>query len=560
MGRKDDLEKDIRQSYDLIRQHEETLKLSDNPKEKARCRRAIKEQRGLIRDYLEEYLPRYNQSASDIPQDITEIMEGLPECKRLVGKVQLGHPILFKNRGDEIDRILSSFGEPYCLVDAPAGYGKSELLVELRKRFESQAPPWVCALTTRQNMQLQDLAIDLAKGLMLSRSLPKKSARQLGMSLANRLKLDWSENIRSRGVIILIDLGDSSSQSFAQDIVLRFVPGMWEGLRTLDFQSPRKQKPFRVILAGRHLARDLSPNVPDWKRMRLSPFDYKAVYETTRDYLVGHTEDDLSIRTLAAHILYLTGGHPGCMARLLRDFKEGGATPNEFVNQLIEQAKGETDTIVKPVIDQVYESISPDLQEAFVELCAFRCLEPNVLKAVLGAEHFLFQDQNEHDLADRLTKEQYLRRDRFLLRDDITRRLLAIRLHRSSATEFVQRCRTAKTLCEQQLAQPYDRCVPQWVVEYMFQSLQQHIGDILTLEGRNQVQKEFFERELPHILDTLTTGRDPRVQWPVLQQEFGEDWEFQFTLNYFLRQDEYTDGPYQRLVQEVGDYFAQKRR
>ncbi len=71
MSRQTDLENNIRESYDLIHQYESIVRLSSDPKEKARVRRNIQEQWGLIQEYLEEY-GRLDGNA-DMPDDIAQI-------------------------------------------------------------------------------------------------------------------------------------------------------------------------------------------------------------------------------------------------------------------------------------------------------------------------------------------------------------------------------------------------------------------------------------------------------------------------------------------------------
>ncbi len=73
MTRKQDLEGHIRDSYSLIRKYEETLRLSDRPKEKARSRRAIEEQWALIQGYLNEYLPLCRRTGAPLPADVRDI-------------------------------------------------------------------------------------------------------------------------------------------------------------------------------------------------------------------------------------------------------------------------------------------------------------------------------------------------------------------------------------------------------------------------------------------------------------------------------------------------------
>ncbi len=73
MTRKEALEENIRQSYQLIREYEDIQRLSADPKEKARARRAIEEQWALIQGYLDEYLPICQQRGALLPTDIAEI-------------------------------------------------------------------------------------------------------------------------------------------------------------------------------------------------------------------------------------------------------------------------------------------------------------------------------------------------------------------------------------------------------------------------------------------------------------------------------------------------------
>jgi hypothetical protein len=72
MSRKIDLEQHIRESYNLIREFEDILRLSDNPKEQARARRTIEEQWELINGYLAEYVPLCKRLRLVMPEDITE--------------------------------------------------------------------------------------------------------------------------------------------------------------------------------------------------------------------------------------------------------------------------------------------------------------------------------------------------------------------------------------------------------------------------------------------------------------------------------------------------------
>jgi hypothetical protein len=430
------------------------------------------------------------------------------------------------------------------------------LLYRLKERFESEDPEWICGIASGRFSLMSSVASALAESLEVVDYHPSgEEPRRLGRGLANQLKIQRVEDIRGHGVVILVDLDGYSSIALAEGIINEFEPGMWEALNKIEFTPPRKQKPFRMILTGRHLTREL-PDIPRWKRLRLSPFDYKSVYETASDYLVGHTEHNPSIKTVAAHILHFTGGHPGCMARLLRQYREKGLLPDEFLVEFLGEVNHGQDRIVKPAIDGAYNSIGPELRGVFSTICVFRYLTTHLLKDVLGGEHPLLQEYDEHDLADELTKTQYLHRDGYLLEDDITRRLLAIRLRRDNVSDFVESCRTAKTCCEKQLRKPTSRQPAKWAIECLFQFLQQYAGKITVAGIRDEARGKLLEQELPRVVDMLVDGRDIREEFHVFQQELTRDWEFRFTLNYFLRRDQYDESLYQdEFLREVKACF-----
>jgi hypothetical protein len=68
-----DLEQHIRQSYELIKQYEDIIRLSNKPKEQARSRRVINEQWQLIKHYLAEYILLCENLHLAMPEDITLI-------------------------------------------------------------------------------------------------------------------------------------------------------------------------------------------------------------------------------------------------------------------------------------------------------------------------------------------------------------------------------------------------------------------------------------------------------------------------------------------------------
>jgi hypothetical protein len=73
MSRKTDLEEHVRESYQLVREYEDILRLTADPKERLRARRALQEQWEYIGDYLAEYASLCQRSAAALAPDIAEI-------------------------------------------------------------------------------------------------------------------------------------------------------------------------------------------------------------------------------------------------------------------------------------------------------------------------------------------------------------------------------------------------------------------------------------------------------------------------------------------------------
>jgi hypothetical protein len=73
VSRKDDLERHVRESYEIIRQYEEIDRTSDRPQEKARARREIEEQWALVKGHLATYQILCQRLGKPLAEDILEI-------------------------------------------------------------------------------------------------------------------------------------------------------------------------------------------------------------------------------------------------------------------------------------------------------------------------------------------------------------------------------------------------------------------------------------------------------------------------------------------------------
>ena len=70
-----DLQVFIGESYALVKEYEDVIRSTSDPKEMARARRAISQQQQLIKEYLDEYVSLANEQGVSVPMDIEQIAE-----------------------------------------------------------------------------------------------------------------------------------------------------------------------------------------------------------------------------------------------------------------------------------------------------------------------------------------------------------------------------------------------------------------------------------------------------------------------------------------------------
>jgi len=313
---------------------------------------------------------------------------------------------------------------------------------------------------------------------------------------------------------------------------------------------------LRVHIAGRYIkwVKDFNKELP-WTHHLLSPFSYKHVLEATRKYLGDGASDP---EMVAAHLMYYTAGHPGCMAQILRDFKSSGEECATFF-----QYQDSIWAIVDRAAHSVRQNIRLELRVYMDELSIFRYLDHDILslwmKASTGRE---LPHTDAYALAEALQDTQlmhYSSDNLSLLKDSIARGLLARYLLAERGDEyFRERCEQARHICNLYLQDPAAQTPALWAMEALFQALQRHISEINDPQKRASLAKSFFDDILPETLSLLVENRrEPRRFIQELRRALDTDTcadELEFAVNYFLRSDEYSDEPYSRLKEMVARY------
>jgi hypothetical protein len=120
-----------------------------------------------------------------------------------------------------------------------------------------------------------------------------------------------------------------------------------------------------------------------------------------------------------------------------------------------------------------------------------------------------------------------------------------------SSEEYQQQCELAKMLYAERLADPLTRTPVTWAIEYLFQCLQLRVNEIHDTGSLLERQNQFFELDVPAAIDSLKRERDWKLERNALVQAIRQDWEFAFTVNYYLRNGIYNQAPLDLLLRKI---------
>jgi hypothetical protein len=543
--------------------------------EKIKAKKAVLEKAQQALSILEERIAGYGSLAVPVDLQIqlddkrSEVKRLEQELADLEGQLPLtppenpppspAAPLPFTNRQDEISRILSPYAPAYYIIDAPTGYGKTKLLLELERRF--QADWWKCAyISVAETDTLESVIAELRTRLgAASPTMPEgvPQGLQLGLSLASQ----WTENPKN-GVVWLIDLEKKPSLPLVQQIFTELIPAVDVCLRSLEFFR-NKHNRFRVILAGRYIAMRPEVRKGDTPKtvLQLSPFDYEVVCDAVRDYLKGRASG--VAEQLAAHIFFMTGGHPDCVTQVIQRYSQVvGYAPDTFVSLLGDQIWKE---IVRPVALDLRDGLADSTKELYKvvgRLCVFRYVDYEILRHMKD-EWKDIAIESEYDLADELTATYLLDWKDRVLRDDLARRILSIAAQREDPLDFARLSRQAQELCADRMRDPNTPRPEIWFIEFLYQELQQRAHQLSQshAQQRQGMLYEFLNARLPQALTILleerqVPSRSFHIEQSALAQALDKDWEFRFNLNYHLRGEQFNQDPYTALLNGIDNWFA----
>ncbi len=454
----------------------------------------------------------------------------------------------FVNRESVIEFIFADNSPAYHLVDAPAGFGKSTMLNQLKELYEKDKKWLSCYVSIKDQKSASAALAEVASQLKLDLKGDIVGA-DIATELLQRRGGEFGETGK-KGLIVFFDIEKSwhHAPEFAQKIIKEFIPGMADVLRGKEFRKGQ-HNPFRVVIAGRYLIGQITDRGPvNLAEHRLFPLKYHYIFQAVDEFLPPGIPKK---EQLTAHLMYYTAGHPGCIAKILKLYKqEEYPDPDDFFDENAEQI---LDEVVYPEINVMRNGIAPDLRRVFDELSFFRFLDTSILRDLLERTPRLnFTDafDLENKLRGTYLMDPWLE-GRFL-RDGITRELILLRFLSADGEEyFAYECQNARSLCQAKLQKNTTQLPDKWLLEYYYQYLQEHAGRIHLPVERRSLRKIFLDDVIAEGFKLFAAHWNVREFRNVIKTALDADWQFEFTANYFMRDDDYiekvSDSPYEQL-------------
>lgn len=482
-------------------------------------------------------------------QDVGQSTESEPQ-----DKAQQQPFLRFTNRESELDEAIYNPRGQYLYFQAPTGYGKTRLLGEINENL--QARGWIRVLLTVQpDLRSTNIIPTIVE--QLSQQLPDPEQTLQACSKGTLIESSeaigrWLAAVRTsklkifQGVAILVDIPNgtvSHADMMTRAIIENVITGIWVGLEDADYFK-RVRHGYRVIVTGRSEGKYFANlSYPQFERKVLKPLEYKHVKRICEEIV-----QDLSAHVeFAANLFFISGGHPGCISQILKEFyTRNPQNPRAFFDTF-----GHTlQHIMSREAHEVSLGIEANLRGRYRTLCIYRRLNDVLLETHLQ-DHPTYNvySLRQHLLAASLVEWDDIHRT---YAGDVVRRLMALRLRYEEPPEFKEACAQAQERYLKEMQGGGELCAL-WAVEAWFQFFQKEFERITTTAERKQLEEEFLTIQVPEVLKRLVDGRsNPASDLESLRGIVHNDWEFKFTVNYYLR-DEAVDrsswmDPFNKLI------------
>jgi len=328
----------------------------------------------------------------------------------------------FANRQNELDYICGPTPDSQIIIDAPAGYGKSFLLLEIQKRLAILG--WKSVL----------IKLDEVRG---KHAICNQIYEQLGIKIDHEVEeSDFDAELRKTfancgKIILLIDAEERAEEGDRNWLIGDFIPSCITGLTGLY---------FRVVVTGRYSSTFDGRRIlyKGYRRINLQPFNQTTVQQllelANENYPPrGRELPRPYIQKWAEKILNLSGGHPKSIQKLINAL----INSNWTLPDTEEEDKRLFKTYIHPEVQILTNNLDELTKKALEILSVFRQFSISTIKA-LQEKDCLPNTYNPFDILSRLTRIGLVsKNDSLLYSDAIISQFVLARMKVYDPEQFV---------------------------------------------------------------------------------------------------------------------------
>lgn len=524
----------------------------------------------------------HNKKLQNLLAEIDQTRRDVLSVNRIDDVVNI---IGFVNRKQELAKIFLVPGENVrnWVIDAPAGYGKSQLLAEVEKRYQEEN--WLTSRVefprqrnvvpeNHQSFAVIDFVVKpmviIFNGTIETLDLTQMEVVGMGIAAMILKAVRYNEAASSKkiqGISISVDNFENCPDPDVPGL-LQFLSGIFTGLHNSGyfFSSGR----LRIFISGRY-ARNKIKNAREqigMADMPLAPFTFEVLKDTIQDFATSKKMIPGGLQKvpdIAAHLMHITGGHPGFTAKILsvleKDEFTQGVMP--LVNNANQYQLDFTQEFYAPLIQGSPQLKEYSLIDILVDLSPFRKYDRWFFLKELKKLGFLPPDLNEEEIEKGLLSTYLVDRQGGFLHDGIYRYLLEIRLRLLQPTRYAGLCEAGISIYKEQLESGSNLLqIHLWAIEYIYLKLIQnyHIlhvkgGELIDITKRDvlwtigalahiKAKANLSEPDIESMREGFMTG-------------ITEDIELRFLYNFYVSLDSNFDArPFENLLSFVKQEFA----
>ncbi len=217
----------------------------------------------------------------------------------------------FANREYELEQVCNPATKAHKVIDAPAGYGKTFLLDEVKRRYRENN--WQCALVHLEQHKGKSSIRDAITDEIGAHRIEAFDDQDADARLRQEL-------VKNGKLILLFDSVERADDRDLTWLLTELIPDCEKGLRGLE---------FRVIFAGRytHAAESAASKWPNnYHHIELRAFTQEVVQKVIEDATQECPPKDPHRKlqkddheALAKQVLRLSGGHPRSIQKLVAE-------------------------------------------------------------------------------------------------------------------------------------------------------------------------------------------------------------------------------------------------